>query len=76
MDFGLKSYRPAQKLSLTEAVKKKRLKFTKEHLDWDTKMWKNVLFSDESSMKHVSAWKYRVWRPPGAKYNKISSPPL
>ena len=58
VDFGLKSYRPAQKPRLTEAMKKKRLEFAKRHLDWDTKMWKNVLFSDESSMKQFSVRKY------------------
>ena len=70
VDFGLKSYRPAQKPRLTEAMKKKRLEFAKRHLDWDTKMWKNVLFSNESSMKQFSVRKYRVWRPPRARYQE------
>ena len=33
-------------------------------------MWKNVLFSDESSVKQFSAQEYRVWRPPGARYTE------
>ena len=37
-------------------------------------MWKNVLFSDESSMKQFSVWKYQVWRPPRAWYQKFTIP--
>ena len=33
-------------------------------------MWKNALFSDESSIKQFSARKYRVWRPPGTRYTE------
>ena len=33
-------------------------------------MWKNVLFLDESSIKQFSAQKYRVWRPPEARYKE------
>ena len=33
-------------------------------------MWKNILFSDESSIKQFSARKYRVWRPPRARYKE------
>ena len=42
MDFGLTSYRPAQKPRLIEAMKKKRLEFAKKNLEWNTKVWKNV----------------------------------
>ena len=49
MSFNLKSYRSAQKPRLTEAIKKKCLESAKKHHHWDTEMWKNVLFSNESS---------------------------
>ena len=69
MDFGLKLYRPAQKPRLNEAIKKKRLEFAKKKdLDWGTEMWKNALFSYESLLKQFFAQKYRVWRPPGARF--------
>ena len=58
LNFGLKSYRPAQKPRLTEAMKKRRLEFAKKHLDLNTKMWKKVLFSGGSSIKQFSAQKY------------------
>ena len=70
MDFGLKSYIPAEKSRLIEAMKKKRLEFAKKHLGWDTEMWKNVLFSDKPSIKQFSARKYQVWRPSGARYKE------
>ena len=74
IDFGLKSYRPAQKLRLTEAMKKKAFGVCRKHLDWDTEMWKNVLFSDGSSIKQFTAQKYQVWGLPGAWYEKNLSP--
>ena len=33
-------------------------------------MWKNILFSDEFSIKQFPARKYRVWRPHGARCMK------
>ena len=68
MDLPLKLYKPTQKPRLTEAMKKKCLEFAKKHLDWDAEMRKNVLFSDKFSIKQISARKYQVWRPPGARY--------
>ena len=70
MDFGLKSYIPAEKSRLIEAMKKKRLEFAKKYLGWDTEVWKNVLFSDKPSIKQFSARKYQVWKPSGARYQE------
>ena len=63
LEFGLKSCKPARKPRLTEAMKKKRLDVDKRHADWNTEIWKRVLFSDESSVSQFSVRKYRVWRP-------------
>ena len=70
LEFGLKSCKPARKPRLTEAMKKKRLDFAKRHADWNTEMWKRVLFSDESSVSQFSVRKYRVWRPAGARHEE------
>ena len=66
LEFGIKSCKPARKPRLTESMKKKRLDFAKRHADWNTEIWKRVLFSDESSVSQFSVRKYRVWRPAGA----------
>ena len=63
-----------QRPRLTEAMKEKRLDFAKRHADWNTEMWKRVLFSDESSVSQFSVRKYRVWRPAGARRGKVHSP--
>ena len=59
LEFELKSYRPARKLRLTETMQKND--------DWNTEMWKRVLFSDESSVNQFSVRKYRVWRRAGSR---------
>ena len=72
MYFGLKSYRPAQKPRLTKAMKRSAWSLQK-HYDCDTEMWKNVLLSDESSLKQFSARKYQVWTPLEPDIRKNSS---
>ena len=44
LEFGLKSCKPARKPYLTEAMKKKHLDFAERHADWNTEIWKRVLF--------------------------------
>ena len=70
LKFELKSCKPARKPRLTEALRKKRLDFAKRHADWNTGIWKRVLFSDESSASQFSVRKNRVWRPAEARHEE------
>ncbi|KAI8821036.1 uncharacterized protein EV422DRAFT_595232 [Fimicolochytrium jonesii] len=47
-----------------------RLAWTQERLHWDDDMWKNVIFSDESSFSLYSSTRVVIWRERGddAKY--------
>ena len=45
------SYKPAKKPQLTFQMKKKRLEFSKKHINWSIEDWKKVLFSDESTFQ-------------------------
>lgn len=47
-NLGCRAYRRQLVPKLTAEQKKRRLKFAKEHRNWTTSDWKQVLFSDES----------------------------
>ena len=46
--LGFKSYYAAHKPALTKKHKEFRLKWAKEHVDWTTDQWADVVWSDES----------------------------
>ena len=47
-NLGLKSYKRPRKPKLTEKQLVHRLQFCKERLNWSSKDWANVIFSDEA----------------------------
>lgn len=67
-DFGLASYKPAQKPRLTNNMKKKRLAFAKKYESWGEEEWGKVLFSDESSVQQFVVRKRHVRRPSGKRF--------
>lgn len=64
---GLKSYVKKKKPSLTQAQKLKRLKFCNEVKNFGVNEWRNVLFSDETSVQVCgpAASRY-TWKKSGA----------
>ena len=76
IEFGLKSYRPAQKSRFTEAMNKKRLKFAKNILTGTQRCKKMFFFSDGSTIKQFSSQKYRVGKLPGARYKEKFITPI
>lgn len=46
---GLKGCKPRKKPLLTEAHRKKRLEWAKQHQNWTVEQWSKVIFSDESN---------------------------
>ena len=47
-DYGIKTYRPSTKVSLTDRHKQARLAWCLTHVNWNHHQWRRVLFSDES----------------------------
>jgi transposase len=60
---GFKKTKPTRKPGLTEEMKQARLAFALRHEHWTLEDWKNVIFSDETSvvLNHRRGG-YRVWR--------------
>ena len=52
----------------TFIMKAKRYAFAKAHLDWTTKNWRKVIFSNESTVQQFTSRKQLVGRPVGARY--------
>ena len=60
---GMRKTKPTRKPGLTKAMKKARLKFCKDHEHWTLEDWKNVIWSDETSVMLGSRrGGYRIWR--------------
>lgn len=57
--YGLRGCIAVKKPLLSKANKAKRWHFAKRYRHWDSKRWRNVLFSDESSFELFSS-KYRI----------------
>lgn len=65
---GLRALKPVQKPEFTLLVKKKRLLWAQEHVNWTPEMWNDVIFSDESKFKlHVGDGRILVRRKPGER---------
>lgn len=60
---GLHSVKPTKKPGLTDENRKKRLEFCLAHKDWTLEDWKNVIFTDETSVAlNQRRGGVRVWR--------------
>jgi transposase len=68
---GLVKRKPTWKPGLTPAMREARLQFALRHRDWTLKDWKNVIWTDETSvvLGHRRGG-VRVWRRPGERYDK------
>lgn len=68
---GFKKTKPTRKPGLTKAMKEARLQFCLEHKDWTDEDWKNVIWSDETSviLSHRRG-SYKVWRQPDERFLK------
>lgn len=64
---GLKSFRPSKKPLISKKNMQKRLKFARDHLNWSVKMWKTVLFSDESKFNIIGSDGMQTVRRPTGK---------
>jgi len=67
---GYKPCKPTAKPGLTKEAKLARLKWCLDHKDWTLEDWKNVIWSDETSV----TWggqrgRIRVWRKESEAYN-------
>ena len=62
---GMRKTKPTRKPGLTKAMRQARLKFCKDHEDWTLEDWKNVIWSDETSVLLGSRrGGYLIWRGP------------
>lgn len=52
-DLGLPVWHAAKKLLLMAIMKKKRLTFTHKYKNWTPEDWKKVMFTDESTFRHI-----------------------
>lgn len=66
--FGLPCRSPARKCFLTETCKLARLLWAREHVNWDDE-WRQVIFTDESTVTVNKKWNQFVRRPPGKRYD-------
>ena len=62
-EWEIKTFRPAQKITLTAAHRTARLAWCTARVHWNHNQWRHVLFTDESSFgterKRGSMWVYR-----------------
>lgn len=60
---GLRKTKPTRKPGLTQKMRKERLEWCKAHAHWTLEDWKNVIWSDETSVILLHRrGSYRVWR--------------
>ena len=71
--FGLKSYKPARKPSLTPAIKAKRLAFAKKHQDWMPAQRSKHMFSDKSTLQQFVVRKRHVRQPCETTFSVFNS---
>lgn len=69
LEIGLRARRPAKKPMITKRNQIKRLKFARDHLNWDISKWKTVLFSDESKFNIFGSDGARTVRRPTNQRN-------
>ncbi len=64
----VKSYWKKKKPFISEANRRKRIQWAKDHLHWTTAQWRNVLWSDESPFVLRFNQRTRVWVHPTERY--------
>ena len=67
--FGLRARRPARKPFLLRKQRLKRLRFCHEHKYWKDRMWRTVLFSDETIISQFKSYRPFVRRSLGTRLN-------
>lgn len=68
---GFSNVKVTRKPGLSEAQRKARLKFCKEHAHWTLEDWKNIIWSDETSVVQGSRrGAQRLWRRSDEAYEK------
>jgi len=68
--LGYSSFKPTYKPGLTKEAKAVRLAWCLEHKDWTLDDWKNVIWSDETSVTMGGQrGRIRVWRQGSEAYN-------
>ncbi|KAI1512890.1 Tc1 [Pyrenophora tritici-repentis] len=68
---GYNKTKPTRKPGLTKKMRQERLEWCLAHQDWTLEDWKNVIWSDETSvvLNHRRGG-YRVWRKPDEVFTK------
>ena len=60
---GFHKVKPTRKPGLTQKMKKERLEWCRQHQHWSLEDWKNVIWSDETSIVLLHRrGSYRIWR--------------
>lgn len=68
---GLRKVKPTRKPGLTEKMRKERLEWCLARKDWTLEDWKNVIWSDETSVVLLHRrGGYRIWRRADEKLQK------
>lgn len=68
---GFKKSKPTKKPGLTPAMKNRRFEWCKEHEHWTLEDWKNVIWTDETSvLLNSRKGGYRVWRTSKERFDK------
>ena len=65
---GLKSYKAARKPRLSKMNIVDRLGFARRYAHWTAEDWKNVMFSDESTVSQFQYAALTIRRPPNSRY--------
>lgn len=68
---GFKKSKPTKKPGLTQAMKNRRYEWCKEHENWTLEDWKNVIWTDETSvLLNSRKGGYRVWRTSKERFDR------
>ena len=68
-EVNLRSHRPLRAVRLTGRHRQARLEFSRNHVNWQLRHWKPVLFTDESRFRLTRCdGRLRVYRRPGERY--------
>ena len=68
---GFRKTKPTKKPRLTKKIRKDRLDWCLAHKTWTLDNWKNVIWSDETSVVLLHRrGSYRIWRTIEEKFNR------
>ncbi len=67
---GFRKAKPTRKPCLTDEMKQARLKFCRDHADWDEEQWYSVIWTDETSISGTRRGAWRLWRRRYERHNK------